>query len=85
MAWGTPRLVTKNKNLIMDENQLRQRSYLLNIAAERKGNNGAAAEEKKDDFKAVSVNNFRKNMLLEEKLEIQKESGAAGGTTTAEP
>ena len=42
MAWGTPRLVTKNKNLIMDENQLRQRSYLLNVAAERKGNNNGA-------------------------------------------
>lgn len=78
MAWGTPRLVTKNKNLIMDENQLKQRSYLLNIAAERKGVSNAQAEEQKSDFKAVSINNFRKNMLLEEKMELQKESGGAG-------
>lgn len=35
----------------------------------------AQAEEQKSDFKAVSINNFRKNMLLEEKMELQKESG----------
>jgi len=32
MDWGTPRLVTKNRQLEMDPKQLQSRSYLLNMA-----------------------------------------------------
>jgi len=59
MDWGTPRLVTKNRALVMDQNQLKQRAFLQNIAAIRKGGGEANEEEKKSDFKPALVNNFR--------------------------
>lgn len=63
MDWGTPRLVTKNRALVMDQKQLQQRAFLHNIAGVRKGVVDTKEEEKKEGFKAVSVNNFRERML----------------------
>lgn len=74
MHWGTPRLVTNNRALVMDQDQLKQRAFLQNIAAIRKGNGEAIIEEKKSNFKAVTVNNFREKMLQEEKLEQQQDA-----------
>jgi hypothetical protein len=74
MHWGTPRLVTNNRALVMDQDQLKQRAFLQNIAAIRKGNGEAMIEEKKSNFKAVTVNNFREKMLQEEKLEQQQDA-----------
>jgi hypothetical protein len=47
MDWGTPRLVTKNRQLVMDPNQLKQRNFLQQMAAERKGAIAGKEEEKK--------------------------------------
>lgn len=63
MDWGTPRLVTKNRALVMDQKTMQSRALLHNIAAVRKGGVDAKEEEKKGDFKAVSINNFREKML----------------------
>lgn len=68
MDWGTPRLVTKNRALVMDTKQMQQRAFLNNIASIRTGPVADKVEEKKGDFKAVTVNNFRERMLQEEKL-----------------
>lgn len=78
MDWGTPRLVTKNRALVMDQTQLKQRAFLHNIAAIRKGGGEAMEEEKKSDFKAVSINNFRERMLQEEKMEAESTKETAG-------
>ena len=71
MDWGTPRLVTKNRALVMDTKQIQQRAFLHNIAGIRNGPVPDVVEEKKGDFKAVSVVNFRERMLQEEKLLIE--------------
>ena len=69
MDWGTPRLVTKNRALVMDQKQMQQRAFLQGIAAIRTGNGEVKEEEKKSDFKAVSVANFRERMMKEELME----------------
>ena len=74
MDWGTPRLVTKNRQIVMDQSQLKSRAFLQNMAAERKGQASMPAEEKKQEFAPVSVSNFRQKMLEEEKLSMQQES-----------
>lgn len=47
MDWGTPRLVTKNRQLVMDPKQMQQRNFLHQMAAERKGIVQGKEEEKK--------------------------------------
>lgn len=37
MDWGTPRLVTKNRAIVMDQKTMQQRAFLHNIASVRKG------------------------------------------------
>ena len=68
MDWGTPRLVTKNRMLkIEDPKTLASRKFLLNMANSRKGNNIAELPVKKTaGFANSSVSNFRKKMLEEE-------------------
>ncbi|CDW88486.1 UNKNOWN [Stylonychia lemnae] len=88
MDWGTPRLVTKNRNLVMDQNQLKQRNFLQNMAMERKGIASGIQEERKQDFAPVSVKNFREKMLLEEKQEMEIESkgeSSSQGTVVQQP
>lgn len=60
---------------------MQQRAFLNNIASIRKGPVPDKVEEKKEEFKAVSVNNFRERMLQEEKMMAQ--DGGEGGATTA--
>jgi hypothetical protein len=67
MDWGTPRLVTKNRALVMDPTKMRQKELLNNIASIRSGAPTLKQEEQKSDFKAVTVTNFREKMLQEEK------------------
>lgn len=69
LAWGTPRLVTKNRQLVVDQKTMQQRALLQNIASIRTGPVAEKVEEKKTDFKAVSVSDFRARMLQEEKME----------------
>ena len=83
MDWGTPRLVTKNRALVMDQNQLKQRNFLQSMAVERKGITAPSQEEKKSDFKPVSINNFRERMLKEEKQEIENEMSQSNNNTTS--
>lgn len=59
MDWGTPRLVTKNRALVMDQKQMQQRAFLQNVAAVRKGLAENVQEEKKEEFKAATITNFR--------------------------
>lgn len=63
MDWGTPRLVTKNRALVMDQKTMQSRAFLNNIASVRIGAIPNKEEEKKTDFKPVTVNNFRERML----------------------
>lgn len=77
MDWGTPRLVTKNRALVMDQKQMQQRAFLQGIAAIRKGGVEEKEEEKKSDFKAVSVANFREKMLMEERMEKEDLTAAS--------
>lgn len=77
MDWGTPRLVTKNRQIVMDQNQLKSRAFLQNMAAERKGQATLPVPEKKQEFAPVSVSNFRQKMLEEEKLNMQQESNTS--------
>eukprot|EP00347_Sterkiella_histriomuscorum_P017137 403350523 len=83
MAWGTPRLVTQNRSLVLDENQIKQRSYLQSMAAQRKGIMDGNQEEKKSDFKAASVTSFREKMLIAEKMEIQNTDSQTNGIVEA--
>jgi len=69
LDWGTPRLVTKNRQLVVDQKTMQQRALLQNIASIRTGPVADKVEEKKTDFKAVTVSNFRERMLQEEKME----------------
>jgi len=51
MDHGTPRLVTKNRNLnIKDPKALQSRNMLLNLANQRKGIAELPEIEKKQDF-----------------------------------
>lgn len=70
MDWGTPRLVTKNRQLVVDQKTMQQRALLHGIASIRTGVVTDKVEEKKEEFKAVSVSNFRARMLEEEKMEV---------------
>lgn len=71
MDWGTPRLVTKNRALVMDPTKMRQKELLNNIASIRSGAPTIKQEEQKSDFKAVTVTNFREKMLQEEKQMVK--------------
>jgi hypothetical protein len=68
MDWGTPRLVTKNRMLkIEDPKTIASRKFLLQMANSRKGNNIAELPMKKTaGFANSSISNFRKKMLEEE-------------------
>ena len=85
MDWGTPRLVTKNRALIMDQKTMQQRAFLHNIAGVRKGAVAEKEEEKKSNFKPVSINNFREKMLQEEKAELEKETSQEEPLSAGKP
>lgn len=50
MDWGTPRLVTKNRQLVMDPKQMEQRNFLLGMANARKGVTELKSEGPKAEF-----------------------------------
>ncbi len=73
MDHGTPRLVTKNRNLqIKDPKALQSRNMLLNLANQRKGLAELPQLEKKQDFNQNSVKSFRQRMMEEEKKDQEK-------------
>ena len=57
----------------MDPNQVKQRTFLHQLANERKGLAQQAEEEKKGDFALSTVNTFREKMLREEKVSHSQE------------
>jgi len=71
MDWGTPRLVTKNRQLAMDPKQLQSRSYLLNMAHSRKGVTDLKEDGPKQEFAQQSVSDFRKKMMEEEREDMK--------------
>ena len=64
MDWGTPRLVTKNRALTLNQKGSEARSRLLTMAGI---NRAPKQEKKKQDFEMASVTNFRRRMQEEEK------------------
>lgn len=75
MDWGTPRLVTKNRQINMTGKQLESRSLLLGMASVRTGNKEPVRQQPKQDFAQTSVSNFRKKMMEEEKASEDHEEG----------
>lgn len=68
MDWGTPRLVTKNRQLNMTGKQIESRGLLLNMANVRSGNIQNVDAKPKQEFAQSSVSSFRKRMMEEEKM-----------------
>lgn len=67
MDWGTPRLVTKNRQICLDGAAKQEsRNLLMKFAGARKGEVDHTPTEKKEEFTSVTVQNFRKKMLDEE-------------------
>lgn len=66
MDWGTPRLVTKNRQLNLDSAKLESRNLLMNLANVRKGKVEEKPNQPKQQFNNASVANFRKRMMEEE-------------------
>ena len=67
MDWGTPRLVTKNRQLVMDQKNMDARSSLLKIANMRTGNIEGLKPKDPQSFEQTSVTSFRKKMMEEER------------------
>lgn len=70
MDHGTPRLVTKNRQLNMDTGSMKSRQLLLGIANVRtndKVDDKSILGKKGPSFAKASVANFRQKMLMEEK------------------
>ena len=59
MDWGTPRLVTKNRALTLNQKSTEARSRLMTMVGI---NRGPKQEKKKQDFEMASVTNFRRRM-----------------------
>jgi hypothetical protein len=66
MDWGTPRLVTKNRQLNLDVAKLESRNLLMNLANVRKGVIEEKPNQPKQQFNTASVASFRKRMMEEE-------------------
>jgi hypothetical protein len=67
MDWGTPRLVTKNRQINMTGKQLESRGLLLSMASVRTGNIQKVEAKPKQEFSQSSATSFRKRMMEEEK------------------
>ena len=69
MDWGTPRLITKNRALTMNQKQMESRSLLLKSAGIRAipGGRGQDEQKTKTGYTNESVTNFRKRMMEEER------------------
>jgi len=71
MDWGTPRLVTKNRQLNMTGKQIESRGMILGMANIRTGNIQNVKAAPKQEFAQTSISSFRKKMMEEEKQSEQ--------------
>lgn len=74
MDHGTPRLVTKNRQLNMNPGSLGSRNLLMNLASARNGELKATEAGPKKEFNTNTISNFRKKMMEEEKAEMEEMS-----------
>ena len=74
MDHGTPRLVTKNRQLSLNQSQIQSRGALLKFANVRKGDVKQADDDKASTgFAKSSVAGFRQKMMQEEKLDLEED------------